>query len=68
MSPGAGDHGKEELLAHEGQVVHKGCFPGGVLEACLVHDWVPDWVLWGLVGVHTLQRTERVISHQGFLP
>lgn len=54
MGPGTGDYGKEEFLVNGRHVINKYSFPGGVFNGRLVHDWVSNWVLLGLVGIHTL--------------
>lgn len=54
MSSGAGDYSQEEFLGDGGHVVNKHSFPCGVFNGWLVHDWMANWILWGLVGIHTL--------------
>lgn len=54
MSSGAGDYSQEEFLGDGGHVINKHSFPCGVFNGRLVHDWVANWILWGLVGIHAL--------------
>ena len=54
MSSGAGDYSQEEFLGDGGHVINKHSFPCGVFNGWLVHDWVANWILWGLVGIHAL--------------
>ena len=56
MGSGTGHQSHEKFFIHRGDVIAKYGFTCGMFETWQVHDGPSDWILEGLVRVHTLQR------------
>lgn len=60
MGSGTGHQHHVKLIIYPGDVITKYGFTRGMFKTWYMHDGASDWVLEGLVRIHTLQRRQEL--------